>query len=96
MSAQTLAALEAAILAHHRDTTDADDTPERAGAVIAGWVVGYEYSNLVDLGEEDGGTVVGFQNDYMTSDTSPNQVANLARWASKRISRDAFGPYDEE
>lgn len=95
MSAQTLADLEAAILAHHRDTADAEDTPERAGAVITGWVIGYEFSNLVDLGDEDG-TVVGFQNDYVTSDTSPNQVANLARWASKQITRDAFGPYDEE
>lgn len=89
----TLEALEAAILAHHRDATDADSKPERAGAVITGWVIAYEFSNLVDI--EGEGTVVGFQNEYITSDGSPNQHTGLTQWAGSQISIDAFSSYNE-
>lgn len=96
MSAQTIAAIEAAILAHHRDTTDPAEKPERAGAVITNWVVAYESSNLVDVGEADGGTVVGFTNDYITSDGSPNAHVGLATWAGSKVAIDAFpGDYED-
>jgi hypothetical protein len=97
MSSATLDAIEAAILAHHRDTTDPEEKPERFGAVVTGWVVSYETSNIVDVGEEDGGKVIGYTNDYVASDTSPNQIVNLAHWAGDQIAADAFdySGYDE-
>jgi hypothetical protein len=96
MSVATLEALEAAILAHHRDTTNADDKPERFGAVVTGWIVSYETSNVVDVGEADGGHVIGFTNDYITSDTSPNQLVNLAHWAGDQLAADAFDYTDDD
>ncbi|MWV50076.1 hypothetical protein GRS96_12430 [Rathayibacter sp. VKM Ac-2803] len=95
MSAQTLQAIEDAILAHHRETTDAAEKPERANAVITAWVVSYEISNLVDVGPADGGTVVGFHNEYITSDSSPNMHVSLADWAAGRIATDAFEDDDD-
>lgn len=90
MSAQTLADLETAIIAHHRDITDADEKPERAGAIVPAWVVGYEIRNIVDLGGEEG-NVLGFANDYIASDTSPNLTAFLAHWAGDAIAEQING-----
>lgn len=79
MSVQTLAALEAAIIAHHRDTADPENV-ERATAIVTSWVIGYEIANVVDVGEAEGGNVMGYANSYVTSDSSPNTLAHLAYW----------------
>lgn len=85
MSRDTLKDVEAAILAHHRDTTDPADKPERFNAVITGWVVVYEFSNLVDVpGESE--PVIGFQNEYIASDSSPNLLTGLTVWGGQAIS----------
>lgn len=83
MSEKTLKDLEAAIIAHHLDLTEDKSSP-RGSAVVTGWVVAYEYSNLVDV--DGAGMVVDFQNDYVTSDGSPNQHVGLVHWAVGELS----------
>lgn len=91
MSAKTLADLEAAIIAHHRDTTEGDRT-ERHNAVVTSWVIGYELSNIVEV---DGESVVGYSNDYTTSEGSPNTHASLSYWVANEITA-GFNGGDEE
>jgi hypothetical protein len=91
MSAPTVQAIEDAILAHHRATTD-QDRPERAGAVITGWVVAYEFSNLVDVPGE-ASPVIGYQNEYIASDHSPNLHAGLTSWANDILRAEVIDTY---
>ncbi|MCJ1709243.1 hypothetical protein [Microbacterium sp. VKM Ac-2923] len=84
MSVQTLAAIEAAIIAHHRDTADSENV-ERATALVTRWVIGYEIANVVDVGEAEGGHVMGYANSYVMSDSSPNTLAHLAYWTGDVI-----------
>jgi hypothetical protein len=89
VSAETLQAIEDAIVAHHRASTT-HDKPERSGALVTGWVVGYEISNIVDIGEPEG-SVLGFANDCVASDSSPNLLSSLASWAADEIRRGING-----
>ncbi|WP_213816241.1 hypothetical protein [Glaciihabitans sp. dw_435] len=93
MSAATLQAIEDAIAAHHRDTTDADQKPERFRAVISAWVVGYEISNIVQV---DGDAVIGYANDYIASDSSPNTLSSVSAWVSSRIGDTIAGADDPD
>lgn len=96
MSAQTLQAIQDAIVAHHSATTDETEKPERAGALITAWVVGYELGNFVDVGEADGGQVFGYANDYVTSDASPNLLTHLAQWVATEIDAGINGADDDD
>ena len=94
MSVETLKAIEDAIVAHHRDTASPDN-PERGSAIVTAWVVGYEFANIVDVGAEHGGHVMGYANEYITSDSSPNALAHVAHWAGDVIDATMLGPFDE-
>jgi hypothetical protein len=94
VSVATLRAIEDAILAHHRETCDPEQ-PERASAVVTAWVVSYEIANVVDVGPEHGGSVLGYANSYVTSDCSPNTLAHLAHWAGDVIDGGIPGPDDD-
>lgn len=95
MSAQTLQAIEDAIRAHHEDTCD-PEKPERRSAIITAWVVGYEMANVVDVGESHGGHVMGYANEYVMSDSSPNTLAHLAHWAGDLIEDELLRTGDDE
>lgn len=92
MSAETLRALEDAIAAHHRATAETD---ESASAIITAWVVGYEVANMVDVPDEHGGSVMGYANSYVTSDSSPNTLAHIAHWTGDVVSG-SLGPFEDE
>ena len=77
MSAETKAALDAAIDTHYRSEAEGDNE-YRQHAVIIDWVVGYTISNVVD-GE------VGYANGYDSGDTNPNAQVYLAQWVADRI-----------
>lgn len=94
MSVQTLKAIEDALRAHHVATCDPDE-PERGGAIITAWVVGYEMANIVDVGEDHGGSVMGYANEYVMSDSSPNTLAHLAHWAGETIAAELLYGDDE-
>lgn len=95
MSVETLKAIEEAIIAHHQDTTDPDN-PERSTAIVTAWVVSYEFANIVDVGEEHGGNVMGYANEYVMSDSSPNTLAHLAHWVGDLIDDEMLGPFDDD
>lgn len=92
MSAETLQAVEDAIAAHHRDECADEDGP-RANAVVTSWVVAYEFSNVVDVYGEH---IVGYMNEYIRSDGSPNGHIALAGWASNQIDSDIFSGYGQD
>lgn len=95
MSVQTLQAIEDAIRAHHIDTCD-PDKPERQSAIVTAWVIGYEIANIVDVGESHGGSVMGYANEYVMADSSPNTLAHLAQWVAGEIDANINGGNDDE
>lgn len=88
MSVASLKAIEDAIDAHFRDTSDPDNL-DRQGAVVVDWVVGYTISGIV-------GDVVGYSNDYCSSDSNPNSQVTLAAWVSENIMDGLRNGFDEE
>lgn len=95
MSVQTLRAIEDAIRAHHEDTCD-PGKPERRSSIITAWVIGYEIANVVDVGEAQGGHVMGYANEYVMSDSSPNTLAHLAHWTGDLIDNELLYPGEDE
>lgn len=77
MSAETLAAVEAALRAHIADV-------DGANHVLTDWFIGYgtmSHDPDVDSG-------IGYTNAYLTSDTSPQGVIGVAHIALSILSSD--------
>lgn len=85
MSAETLAAIEAAVRAHIDDVLEGIDTRP----VVTGWVVALEVQTL-----EDG--QVMWDNDYATGETtSPNTALGLSTWLADSL-RGIQADWDDE
>jgi hypothetical protein len=83
--------LEEVISAIHKN--EYEDNEDTRDAVVTSYVVSYEYSNVVDV---DGTGVVGYANNWLIGDGSPNTAANIAHWTSRAINMHLFNAGDED